>query len=42
MMKLYRATYSLLTRDGRVMVDEQWVFFEAGTYSDALEKYQDY
>lgn len=38
MMKLYRATYSLLTRDGRVMVDEQWVFFEAGTYSDALEK----
>lgn len=37
-MKLYRATYSLLTRDGRVTVDEQWVFFEAETYSDALEK----
>ncbi|EGB0931817.1 hypothetical protein ACHLDZ_004407 [Escherichia coli] len=37
-MKLYRATYTLLTRDGRVTVDEQWVFFEAKTYSDALEK----
>ncbi|EJY9800282.1 hypothetical protein [Escherichia albertii] len=37
-MKLYRATYSLLTRDGWVIVDEQWVFFEAETYSDALEK----
>ncbi|MBB7576023.1 hypothetical protein PMZ68_05670 [Escherichia coli] len=37
-MKLYRATYSLLTRDDRVTVDEQWVFFEAETYSDALEK----
>ncbi|WP_241576176.1 hypothetical protein [Rosenbergiella collisarenosi] len=37
-MKLYRATYSLLTRDGRITVDEQWVFFEAETYSDALEK----
>ena len=37
-MKLHRATYSLLTRDGRVTVDEQWVFFEAETYSDALEK----
>jgi len=37
-MKLYRATYSLLTRDSRVTVDEQWVFFEAETYSDALEK----
>lgn len=37
-MKLYRATYSLLTRDGRMTVDEQWVFFEAETYSDALEK----
>ncbi|EKK5512471.1 hypothetical protein ABKU21_22600 [Enterobacter hormaechei] len=37
-MKLYRATYSLLTKDGRVIVDEQWVFFEAETYSDALEK----
>ncbi|GEM_PF-1467058 len=37
-MKLYRATHSLLTRDGRVTVDEQWVFFEAETYSDALEK----
>lgn len=37
-MKLYRATYSLLTLDGREIVDEQWVFFEAETYSDALEK----
>ncbi|EFP1333960.1 hypothetical protein KIP92_000556 [Salmonella enterica] len=37
-MKLYRATYSLLELDGHVKVDEQWVFFEAKTYSDALEK----
>ncbi|EAW8085371.1 hypothetical protein JR65_002673 [Salmonella enterica] len=37
-MKLYRATYSLLELDGHVKVDEQWVFFEAETYSDALEK----
>lgn len=37
-MKLYRATYSLLTPDGRVTVDQQWVFFEAENYSDALEK----
>ncbi|PVB78873.1 hypothetical protein CUR65_01835 [Salmonella enterica subsp. enterica serovar Legon] len=37
-MTLYRANYSLVARDGRVKVDEQWVFFEAKTYSDALEK----
>lgn len=37
-MRLYRANYSLVARDGRVKVDEQWVFFEAETYSDALEK----
>ena len=37
-MKLYRATYSLLARDGQVTVDEQWAFFEAEAYSDALEK----
>lgn len=37
-MRLYRANYSLVARDGRVKVDEQWVFFEAKTYSDALEK----
>ena len=37
-MKLYRATYSLLSRNGRVTVDEQWFFFEAETYSAALEK----
>ncbi|EAB9928185.1 hypothetical protein DSB53_04930 [Salmonella enterica subsp. enterica serovar Wangata] len=37
-MKLYRATYSLTALDGHVKVDEQWVFFEAETYSDALEK----
>ncbi|EAA4447577.1 hypothetical protein DPE66_16380 [Salmonella enterica subsp. enterica] len=37
-MRLYRANYSLVALDGRVKVDEQWVFFEAETYSDALEK----
>ncbi|EBX6017815.1 hypothetical protein EVG59_07060 [Salmonella enterica subsp. enterica serovar Dortmund] len=37
-MRLYRANYSLVALDGRVKVDEQWVFFEAKTYSDALEK----
>lgn len=37
-MTLYRANYSLVARDGQVKVDEQWVFFEAKTYSDALEK----
>lgn len=37
-MSLYRANYSLVARDGRVKVDEQWVFFEAETYSEALEK----
>ncbi|HCC5837218.1 hypothetical protein [Citrobacter farmeri] len=40
-MKLYRATYSLLALDGHVQVDEQWVFFEAGDRSDALEKIPD-
>lgn len=40
-MKLYRATYSLLAIDGRVEVDEQWVFFEAEDRSDALEKITD-
>ncbi|MFS6933709.1 hypothetical protein [Klebsiella oxytoca] len=37
-MKLYRATYSFTAPNGQVKVDEQWVFFEAETYSDALEK----
>lgn len=37
-MTLYRANYSLVARDGRVKVDEQWVFFEAEDRSDALEK----
>jgi hypothetical protein len=27
-----------MARDGRIKVDEQWVFFEAKTYSEALEK----
>lgn len=40
-MKLFRATYRLLALDGYVLVNEQWVFFEAEDRSEALEKLPD-
>lgn len=41
-MKLYRATYSLLTRDGRVTVDEQWVFLKPKPTLTRWRKYPGY
>lgn len=37
-MELYRAMYTYSSSEGKVIVDEQLVFFEAESYPVALEK----